>query len=409
MKTYLVGGAVRDTLLGLPVAERDWLVTETSAEELLQKGFQKVGQHFPVFLHPETHEEYALPRHAPGSESDTPASVEGDLMRRDLTINAMAQGTDGQLIDPLDGQGDLQKRILRHTPAFRDDPIRVLRLARFASRYHQFDFRIAPETRELARKMARAGELENLVPERVFAEIAKAMSDDSAVVFVETLRDLHALQFILPEVDCLFGIPQPAQHHPEIDTGRHTLMVLEQACKLSHLPEVRFAALVHDVGKGTTPREDWPRHIGHEARGVPLIRLIAARLCLPNAWRDLSIAVSRFHLNCHRAFELRAETILKMLSALDAFRRPERFEQFLIACEADARGRKGFEERPYPQRQYLTSALERARQVDVKSLDNGIHHGKKVAALVERTRIEAIKEFKQETGQKMPGSPTSKE
>jgi tRNA nucleotidyltransferase (CCA-adding enzyme) len=394
MEAFLVGGAVRDTLLGEPVKERDWLVVGTSTEELIRQGFQRVGQHFPVFLHPQTHEEYALPRKARDGVSEAPVTVEDDLRRRDLTINAMAQDQHGHLIDPLNGLRDLKQKILRHTPAFRDDPVRVLRLARFAARYHHLGFRIAPETRKLARKMSRTGDLSNLVGERVFAEIAKGMNESSPVVFIQTLQDLGALREIIPEVDCLFGVPQPARFHPEVDTGLHTLMVLEQACLLSPLPEVRFAALVHDVGKGTTPREDWPRHIGHESRGVPLIRLLAARLCLPNAWRDLAIAVSRYHLNCHRALELRATTLLKTLSGLDAFRNPERFEQFLIVCEADMRGREGFEEQPYPQRMFWLGALQAAQQIDTRQLGMEGASGEKIREKIARARTKSIESFK---------------
>ncbi len=394
MEIFLVGGAVRDSLLGEPVKERDWLVLDASTAEMIARGFQQVGQHFPVFLHPETHEEYALPRQPVAGVSEAPLTVEGDLRRRDLTINAMAQDSNGRLIDPLNGRHDLKQKILRHTPAFRDDPVRVLRLARFAARYHRLGFCIAPETRQLARNMSRAGDLSNLVGERVFAEIAKGMRESSPVVFIKTLRDLGALREILPEVDCLFGIPQPLKYHPEGDTGLHTLMVLEQARMLSPLPEVRFAALVHDIGKGTTPREDWPRHIGHESRGVPLIRLLAARLCLPNAWRDLAIAVSRYHLKCHRAPDLRAKTILKTLSGLDAFRKPERFEQFLMVCEADMRGREGFEERPYPQRKFWLGALQAARQVDTRRLSADTPAGEHVAENIARARIAAIADYK---------------
>lgn len=394
MKTYLTGGAVRDTLLGLPVTERDWLVTESSAAELQGQGFRRVGRHFPVFLHPDTHEEYTLPRHSAAAGADTTAVVEEDLKRRDLTINAMALDPNSQLIDPLGGAQDLEDRILRHTPHFRDDPIRVLRLARFGARYQALGFHIAPETLALARRMAGEGNLDQAPPERVFAELAKALGDNNPVAFFELLRQTGALQVILPEVDRLFGIPQPPKYHPEIDTGIHSLMVLQQACHLSPLPEVRFAALLHDVGKGTTPPGEWPRHIAHEARGVPLIQSLAGRLRLPNQWRDLAVAASRYHLHCHRAFELRPKTIFRLLKSLDAFRRTERFEQFLIVCEADMRGRKGLEAQPYPQREFMRGARAAAMAVDLKALAAEDARGKQIASHVEQARIRAIVVYK---------------
>ena len=394
MKTYLVGGAVRDTLLGLPVRERDWLVSNCSAEMLRHKGFQQVGQHFAVFLHPQTHEEYALPRAARGAPANSAVSVEDDLQRRDLTINAMAFDDQQKLIDPLNGKQDLEQRILRHTPAFRDDPVRVLRLARFAARFHSMGFSIAPETRLLVKGMVSEGDLDQLVPERVFSEIAKAMRENHPVVFIETLRELDVLRILLPEVDRLFGIPQPAQHHPEIDTGIHTLMVLQQASRLSPLPEVRFAALLHDVGKGTTPEQEWPRHIAHEARGVPLVEQIAMRLRLPNSWRDLALAVTRHHLNCHRALELRPATVLKMLNRLDALRRAERFEQFLLVCKADMRGRTGFEQSDYPQQRYLLGALQAAQAVDTRQVAALAKSSGQIAEQIARARAAAIADYK---------------
>ncbi len=406
MKTFLVGGAVRDKLLGIQARERDWLVTDTDPQELVRLGYRQVGRRFPVFLHPETHEEYALPRAAHADSDATPITLEQDLARRDLTINAMAMDADGRLIDPLGGERDLRERLLQHTPAFRDDPVRVLRLARFAARYHGLGFRLAPETLALARRMVREGDLAAMVAERVFAEISKAFAEDDPVVFIQVLRRTRALAVILPEVDRLFGIPQPAKYHPEIDTGKHTLMVLQQACRLSPLPAVRFAALLHDVGKGVTPAADWPRHIGHENRGAPLVEVIARRLCLPNAWRDLAVLACRYHLHCHRALELRPATILKTLQALDAFRQPQRFEQFLVVCEADMRGRKGLQQQAYAQRAFMAGALQAAQSVDLKGLSDAAPGNAGIAARIARLRSAAIARYRQESGVKPAPSET---
>ena len=394
LKRYLVGGAVRDMLLGVPVEERDWLVTGVSQELLLQNGFQQVGQHFPVFLHPETHEEHALPRHTTGSLDDSLAAVEEDLRRRDLTINAIALASDGHLIDPLGGAMDLDNRILRHTPHFREDPIRVLRLARFYARFKALGFHVAPETMTLVRQMVDQGELDQLVPERVFNEFKKALSEQAPAAFFELLRQTGALGIVLPELDRLFGIPQPARYHPEIDTGLHSLMVLQQACTLSPLPEVRFAALVHDVGKGTTPATEWPRHIGHEGCGAPIIQALAKRLRLPAQWRDLAMAASRYHLHAHRALELRPATLLKMLEALDAFRRVERFQQFLIVCEADMRGRKGFESEPHPQRAFLSGARETAANVDPARVMADQPPPRQIATRIRKARVQALAAYR---------------
>lgn len=394
MKTYLVGGAVRDSLLGRPVKERDWLVTGVSAKELLRQGFQQVGREFPVFLHPQTHEEHALPRRGRTADDGTPVTLAEDLERRDLTINAMAIAPDGCLIDPMGGKQDLSDRVLRHTPFFREDPIRVLRLARFAARYRSTGFRIASETLDLARRVVREGDLEHATPERVFAEIRKGLSENDPVAFFEVMRDLGALAVILPEVDRLFGVPQPEQHHPEIDTGLHSLMVLQQACHLSTLPEVRFAALLHDVGKGTTPRAEWPRHIAHEARGAHLVRSLGARLCLPRRWTELAELAARYHLQCHRVFEMRPATILKTLSALDAFRRKKRFDQFLIVCEADMRGRRGFGNRPYTQKAFFAGAFRAAMNTDLRGISRDGHQNKKIAERIARARTAAIANYR---------------
>lgn len=390
MKRYLVGGAVRDRLLGLEVKERDWLVTDTTPERLLQDGFRQVGRDFPVFLHPKTNEEYALPRAERGTPGTGPVTLEQDLARRDLTINAMAMDEHGDLIDPCGGQRDLEGRILRHTQAFREDPVRVLRLARFASRYHALGFRIAPETRQLVEDMARAGELDGLVPERCFAELYKALTGERPDIFFRELRACGALRPVIPDLDRLFGVPQPERHHPEIDTGIHSLLTLEQASLLSTDPQVRYAALMHDLGKGTTPREEWPRHIGHEQRGVPLVRAVSARLGVPNEWDQLARHVARYHIDCHRALELRPRTILKLLQMTDSFRRPDRFERLLSACHADLLGRPGYEQTPYPQADLLRAAREAALGVDASALGQKLEDGKEIAARLGRAREQAI-------------------
>jgi tRNA nucleotidyltransferase (CCA-adding enzyme) len=390
MKSYLVGGAVRDRLLGLEPRERDWLVTGTTPEQLQQDGFQQVGRDFPVFLHPRTREEYALPRTARSSPGNGTVSVEEDLARRDLTINAMALDSKGNLIDPCGGAHDLELRLLRHTPAFSDDPIRVLRLARFAARYHALGFRIADDTRGLARKMVRRGELDRLVPERVFAEISKALTEEQPDIFFRELRACEALAAVIPELDRLFGIPQPEKYHPEIDSGIHSLLTLEQAAKLSPDPQVRYAALLHDLGKGSTPVEEWPRHIGHEHRGAPLVNLVSRRLRVPNEWNLLAQHVARLHLDCHRAMQLRSGTILKMLRRLDVLRNQERFERFLLACHADLLGRPGQEHTDYPQAGLLRCARDAALAVDAASLVQGMTDGAAIAEKLDQARSRAI-------------------
>ena len=359
MQTYLVGGAVRDRLLGLPVKDRDYVVVGATPAQMEAAGFKPVGADFPVFLHPDTKEEYALARTERKSGHGykgftvyaTPeVTLADDLRRRDLTINAMAQAEDGTLIDPFDGVEDLRKGLLRHvSPAFVEDPVRVLRVARFAARFAHRQFRVADETRELMRRMVETGEVDHLVAERVWVELERALGEPQPSTFFTVLRDCEALKRLFPEVDALFGVPQPPQHHPEIDTGVHTLMVVNQAAEFSPDARVRFAALVHDLGKGATPPEEWPRHIGHEERGVPIIDGLCRRLRVPNEYREIALAVARGHLLCHRAEELRPGSVLELLESIDAFRRPERLEMFLHACEADFRGRAGFEARAYPQ------------------------------------------------------------
>jgi tRNA nucleotidyltransferase (CCA-adding enzyme) len=386
VQRFLVGGAVRDLLLGLEPRERDWLVTGASAETLLAQGFRQVGKAFAVFLDPQHGEQHALPR---GGAVDHP--LEDDLERRDLTINAMAMDARGRLIDPLGGSADLQRRVLRHTPHFEQDPLRVLRLARFAARYHALGFHIAPETTALARSMARAGRLQDLSPERVWTEIARALAEPHARMFFETLRSLEALAAVLPELDALFGVPQPARYHPEIDAGEHTLMVLAQACQLTPDPRIRFAALTHDLGKGSSPKAIWPSHRGHEQRGVEILGSLCRRLPVPREWEELARLVVRHHGLFHRLGELRPATVLALLEASDAFRRPERLQAFAIACEADARGRAGLERQPVPQRELLLRLFEAARGVDTSALARGLADGRRIAEAIHAARLSAIR------------------
>lgn len=400
MQVYKVGGCVRDQLLGLPVKDRDWVVVGASPGEMIEAGFKPVGKDFPVFLHPETSEEYALARTerktAPGYtgfvfHAAPDVTLEADLRRRDLTINAMAETEQGELIDPFYGQRDLEQRLLRHvSPAFAEDPVRILRVARFAARFADLGFKIAGETLELMREMVRNGEVDALVPERVWQETARALAEATPARFFSVLRECGALARLFPELDCLFGVPQPEEHHPEVDTGLHTLMVLTQAARLSGDPKVRFAALMHDLGKGTTPQQEWPRHIEHEARGVPLVEALCQRLKAPNEFRDLAILVTRYHLHYHRAAELRDTTLLETLQALDAFRRPERFEQFLLACEADSRGRPGFEDREYLQPKIFRAAFQAAAAIDAGELARQGLEGEAIAAELARLRTHAI-------------------
>jgi tRNA nucleotidyltransferase (CCA-adding enzyme) len=403
MQVYLVGGAVRDALLGLPVKERDWVVVGSTRDELARLKYREVGRDFPVFLHPESHEEYALARlerkTSPGYrgfavEFGPEVTLEEDLARRDLTVNAIAQAQDGSLVDPHGGRRDLEARLLRHvSPAFIEDPVRVLRLARFAARFAPLGFSVAPETMALMREMVERGEVDALVAERVWQETEKALREPGASVFFQVLRDCGALKVIYPEINALWGVPQPEKWHPEIDTGVHTLMVLDQAVLLSADAKVRFAALVHDLGKATTPHSEWPGHRGHEERSVALIDSLCDRLKLPSEYRDLSIIVARYHGNVHRAFELRPNTILSILEKADAFRRGERFTQALIACEADSRGRLGLEKNPYPQRQYLQAARDAAATVKPTAEDLADKAGPLIAERVHQRRLKAITEL----------------
>jgi tRNA nucleotidyltransferase (CCA-adding enzyme) len=372
MKIYTVGGAVRDQLLGLPVADRDYVVVGAAPDDMVALGYQPVGRDFPVFLHPRTHEEYALARTERKSGhgykgfkvyAAPDVTLEEDLLRRDLTINAIAQDADGVLIDPYGGQRDLAARIFRHvSEAFAEDPVRVLRVARFAARFT--DFSVAPETSALMRRMVDSGEIDALVPERVWQEVARGLMEARPSRMLQVLRECGALARLFPEIDCLFGVPQPPQHHPEIDTGVHTLLVIDWAARQGFSLPVRFAALTHDLGKGVTPPELWPRHHGHEAKGAERVRALSERIRVPADCRDLAVAVARDHGNVHRALELRAGTVVELLERVDAFRRPERFEEFLQACECDFRGRTGYETRPFPEPDHLRQALQAAQGID---------------------------------------------
>jgi tRNA nucleotidyltransferase (CCA-adding enzyme) len=402
MQVYLVGGAVRDARLGIPHRERDWCVVGASPSELEARGYRRVGKEFPVFLHPETKEEYALARTerktAPGYhgfdfDCSTDVTIEDDLRRRDLTINAMAEDADGRLIDPWGGLADIENRTLRHvSDAFVEDPVRILRVARFAARFVDLGFAVADETLALMRRMVDNGEVDALVPDRVWKETELALAGGHARVFFEVLRECGALRVLFPEVDSLFGIPQPEKWHPEIDTGVHVMMVLDQAEKISGDIEVRFAALVHDLGKGTTPRRQLPGHRGHEERGCKLIRSLCERLPVPNACRDLGLLAAEFHTHVHRALELRPKTILKVLERTDAFRRPQRFEQLLLTCEADARGRAGLEERHYEQARVFRGAFQAAASIDAAAVAAS-NDDREIPAAIRRARLRAITEF----------------
>jgi tRNA nucleotidyltransferase (CCA-adding enzyme) len=407
MQVYLVGGAVRDRLLGLPVRERDWVVVGAEPAELERQGYSPVGKEFPVFLHPQTHEEYALARLerkvAPGyrgfvTQFSPDVTLEDDLKRRDLTINALAQRADGTIVDPFGGQRDLQARVLRHvSEAFVEDPVRILRVARFAARFASLGFTVALETRALMQKMVASGEVGALVPERVWKETERALGEAQPAVFFETLRDCGALAAVFPEIEALFGVPQPAQWHPEIDTGVHVMMAMRLASRISDSKVVRFAVLMHDLGKASTPADQLPSHPGHEQASVPLIEAVVARLKIPNDYRELALLVARHHGLVHRALELRTGTLLKLLEETDAIRRPDRFAQFLLACEADARGRAGLEDKPYPQAAHLRRAREAVASV---ALDEAERQGLGGAAIGEKLRtrrLEALTKMKDST------------
>ncbi|WP_027868197.1 multifunctional CCA addition/repair protein [Massilia alkalitolerans] len=404
MRSYVVGGAVRDELLGRPVTDRDHVVVGATPQQMLELGFRPVGKDFPVFLHPDTHEEYALARTerktAPGYHgfvfhTSPDVTLEDDLVRRDLTINAMARADDGSIVDPYNGQADLRERIFRHVSnAFAEDPVRILRLARFAARFP--DFRVHDSTLALMRSMVDAGEVDALVPERVWQELSRGLMEERPSRMFDVLRDCGALARILPELDVLWGVPQPQQHHPEVDTGVHIMLVIDYAASQKHPLELRFAALVHDLGKGVSPSETWPAHHGHEFEGMKLVTAVCKRLKVPNECRDLALMTAREHGNVSRALQLRANTIVTLFERCDAFRKPERFAQMLLASECDARGR-GHEEHPmrfedYPQRPYLLRALEAARAVNAGEVAARYAEKRdKIPEAVHAARVSAVK------------------
>jgi len=399
MKVYVVGGAVRDELLNLPVQDRDWVVVGATPEEMLAAGFRPVGKDFPVFLHPRTQEEYALARTerktAPGYagfafHAAPDVTLEEDLARRDLTINAMARGDDGVLVDPYGGQADLSARVFRHVgPAFVEDPVRILRLARFAARFTEFT--VAPETMALMREMVGNGEVDALVPERVWQELSRGLMETQPSRMFDVLRECGALKWLLPELDRLWGVPQRAEYHPEIDTGVHVMMVVDTAARRDQELPVRFAALLHDLGKGTTPKDEWPRHIAHEARSVKLVDTVCARLKVPADCRDLALLAARYHGDIHRAEELRPDTIVRLFEKTDALRRPQRFEQLLQACAADFNGRLGWQERPYTAPDRLCRALAAVQAVPAGEIAKACSDPAQIPERIHAARVEAVR------------------
>jgi tRNA nucleotidyltransferase (CCA-adding enzyme) len=404
MDCYIVGGAVRDELLGRPVNDHDWVVVGATPQQMVDQGFLPVGKDFPVFLHPQTREEYALARTerktAPGYHgfafhADPQVTLEEDLARRDLTINAMARTTDGRLVDPFGGQEDLRAQRLRHvSPAFAEDPVRILRLARFAARFGDFD--VAAETKALMRRMVEAGEVDALVPERVWQELSRGLMEAHPARMFEVLRECGALARLLPEVDRLWGVPQPEAHHPEVDTGVHLMMVLEMAARLDAPLPVRFACLCHDLGKGTTPADLWPRHIAHEKRSVDLARAVCDRWKVPVECRALAEATAREHGNVHRSGTLGAAALMRLFERCDALRRPDRFADLLLACECDARGRKGREDEPYLPRRRLPPLLDAARRVDTAAIADAAAGrglaGPAIGDAIRQARVRALDE-----------------
>ncbi|MGE8623310.1 multifunctional CCA addition/repair protein [Acinetobacter schindleri] len=404
MQVYLVGGAVRDHLLGHPYHEKDYVVVGASPNQMLNLGYQPVGKDFPVFLHPETKEEYALARterksgtgyHGFEFYTDTSVTLEQDLIRRDLTINAMAMDEAGHVHDPYNGQQDLADRILRHvSDAFIEDPLRVLRVARFAARYHAMGFHVATETLDLMRQLTESGELNTLTPERVWKETSRALMESHADIYFEVLRSCGALKVLFPEIDALFGVPQRPEYHPEIDCGIHTMMSLQQACRQNYDLDVRFAVLVHDLGKALTPAEELPRHIMHEERGVQPVTELCERFKVPTYTKQLAIAVCKEHLKCHQALNLKPGTLWRLLQRLDVLRRPERVEAFVQACECDSRGRLGLEDRAYPQAQYVREAMQVVRGIKAQDLPADIQ-GPDIGEMLIERRIHALAELKE--------------
>jgi tRNA nucleotidyltransferase (CCA-adding enzyme) len=400
MKRYCVGGAIRDELLGLPVEERDWVVTGATPEEMVAAGYRPVGKDFPVFLHPQTKEEHALARterksgrgyHGFTFHTGPEVTIEDDLSRRDLTVNAIARAEDGTVVDPHGGRRDLETRVLRHvSPAFVEDPVRILRLARFHARFAPLGFRVADETLALMRRMVEAGEADALVPERVWQETARALMGERPSVFFATLRECGALARVMPEVDALFGVPQRADYHPEVDTGVHTLMCVDAGARMGFALPVRASALLHDLGKAKTPEGEWPSHKMHEARGVPLVEQFCERLRVPAECRELAVIHTREHLIIHQALELRPGTVLELLERADVTRRPERFEQLLQACLCDARGRTGFEDCDYPQVPYLREAAKVMREVQARELADAGLSGEAFGAELRKRRLDKL-------------------
>lgn len=417
MKIYLVGGAVRDGLLRLPVKDKDWVVVGATPQEMLDAGYQQVGKDFPVFLHPKSREEYALARTERKSGQGytgftcyaaPDVTLEQDLLRRDLTINAIAQDEHGEFIDPYNGRADIEKRLLRHvSPAFNEDPLRVLRVARFAARYAHLSFQIAPETLTLMSSMASNGELEHLTPERVWKETENALTSRNPQVYFDVLRKCGALKVLFPEIDALFGVPAPEKWHPEIDTGIHVLMTLAIAAQLSPDVDVRFATLCHDLGKGLTPKEFWPRHHGHGPAGVKLVERLCQRMRVPNEIRDLAKLVAEYHDLIHTISILQPKTIIKLFDAIDAWRKPQRVEQVALTSEADARGRTGFEASDYPQGRLLRAAWNAAQSVTNKEVIDDGFSGPAIRDELTRRRIAAVEAWKKEAGLVTPLPSTS--
>ncbi|WDE04243.1 multifunctional CCA addition/repair protein [Thalassomonas viridans] len=415
LNTYLVGGAVRDQLLGRQVTERDYLVVGATPEQMLELGFMPVGKDFPVFLHPTTKEEYALARterkQGQGYTgfvcyADSDVTIEEDLKRRDLTVNAMAMSDSGEIIDPYNGQQDLENKLLRHvSEAFVEDPLRVLRVARFAARYYQYGFSVAPETVALMAEIAASGELQQLTAERVWKEMQRSLDEANPEVFFSVLRLCGALKELFPELDVLWGIPNPQRWHPEICSGLHTMMVLQQAVKLSDKTSVRFAALCHDLGKGLTEEEKLPSHPGHETSGLPLVEAVCQRFKVPNDSKRLALKVCEFHLMSHKAFDLRENTILKLFNQLDTWRKPEEFEDFLLSCEADYKGRLGFEDKPYPQAAYLRAAAQKASAINAKAFVEQGLKGVEIKKAIDAAKLTAIGEIKAQLAHTAPEHP----
>jgi tRNA nucleotidyltransferase (CCA-adding enzyme) len=420
MQTYMVGGAVRDALLGLPVNDRDWVVVGATPHEMISAGYLPVGKDFPVFLHPQTREEYALARterktargyHGFVFHAEPDVTLEQDLARRDLTINAMAQDEHGKVIDPFGGRKDLKARTLRHvTDAFREDPVRILRVARFAARFTAFD--LAPDTLRLMRDMVHAGEVDALVAERVWQELARGLMEEKPSRMFDVLRDCGALERLLPEVQRLWGVPQRADYHPEIDTGVHLMMVLDTAARLHAPLAVRFACLTHDLGKGTTPADILPKHIGHEERSAQLLRAVCERLRVPVECRELADVVAREHGNIHRSAEFGAGAVVRLLERCDAFRKPQRFDAVLLACECDARGRLGFEDSAYPQRPRLMNALHAAQAVQTHAIATAAQQqgvtGPKIGELIQQARVDAVERLLNPAAAQPPREPAKR-